>query len=309
MDEKEVNESFPKQEPSLDSDDEWKDVETPATEVEPTGSSPPISGTEVNNSDGPSKVTTDDDTAPDKTGTTRILCFVIGFLVVAAVVITAVLLSYDGNSKSEPAAVIPSTPVAPTSPVAAPVASSPVSSPTVPSPTQLATSSPTLSPTASPTIDLASKVVDFLAANQVVVNGLDPSATLAVAVLANETSGVLDPASASKIIQRFALLTVDFAIRASGPSDVIATNAPVDENSTATTAPVDANTTATTAPGDGNSTGGFFQVNASNPDTGDTTGSDGSFFDVGGQGAPGAFGGMRRRLQTNVDECLWAGVT
>lgn len=318
MDDREGKESVPEPEKAVDSptvEDESKDVETPKMQDEADVSDSPVGATEGNKSDLACKFATDEETAPDKkmSGSRKIMCFVIGFLVIVAVVITAVLLSYDGE-KSQPAAVIPSTPVAPTPPeeespvaVPAPVGTppvSPVAEPTSPSPTQLASNSPTLAPTASPTIDLAGKVVDFLAANQVVVNELDPSATLAVAVLANETAGVLDPASASKIIQRFALLTVDFAIRATNPSDVTATGtpAPVDGNATATTAP-----TATAAPVDGNSTGGgFFEVD---PNQGNgTDGSGGTFFDAGSQAFADAFGGMRH-LQTNVDECLWTGVT
>jgi hypothetical protein len=316
MDEREENKPVSKSEQPLEPEDESKDVETPVMKGDRDVSSPTGNGNEGTKSDVALKFATDEETAPEKSriGTSKILCFVIGFLVVVAVVITAVLLSYDGK-KSEPAAVIPSTPSAPTSSGnsgSTPVATPPASPGASPSPTQLASSSPTSFPTASPTIDLTAKVVDFLASNQVVVNEQNPSAQLAVAVLANETSGVLDSTSAPKIIQRFALLTVDFAIRAaSNTSDIPSsgTMAPVDENSTATTtAPVDGNATA--APVDGNSTGGFFQVNTTDPGAGTTApdaGTGGTFFTP--ASTPGAFGGFRN-LQTNgEDECLWTGVT
>ncbi len=341
--------SLPEEAMTPQEKDNDKQIETPYTQGSPEACSPEMEGVK---SDLACKFANEEDAPPKSkyNRTTKIMCFCVGFLMVAAVVITAVLLTYDGTEskninqfendaeKSPIAPIAPSPPVAapvapifsqpmapvatPTSPVATPTA--PVGTPTAPNPTASPTLNPTALPTPTPSVSVQSRIVEFLATNQVVVNSQDPSSNMAITVLAEEL-GDLETVDPSKVIQRFAILTVDFALRASGRVDAPAPDidTPVDGNTA--DAPIGGNTTggfldatdgdATDVPlGDGNATGGFFDTTngddtaTTNPSTTDTDQGNGGFFDAGSDSFADAFGGMRR-LELSMDECLWDGVT
>jgi hypothetical protein len=242
----------------------------------------------------------DHEPAPPKyKRSTKIFCFSVCVLLIAAAIVVAVLLTYDGKETSkdrDEAIVAPTTPTttvpgAPTTPQGAPTLAPAGSQPIFVQPTPSASEPSgsvapvapltTSSPTSTPTADLGSQIVDLFLQNGVVVAETDTASTLAVDFLAEELAGgFLDMSDAEKLIQRFAVLTLDLAMQGDqsdpsfGEGDLSANGTMVDD----TTAKVD------TSIGMG---GGFV----------------------------GQFEGVRNLQESislgrpNLDECSWAGVT
>lgn len=134
----------------------------------------------------------------------------------------------------EPVAPVPPTP-APTAPTLAPVVptlaptGTPTSSPTK-TPTTSPTANPTASPTAAPTVDLRTELLDFLFTQNVFVSDQDranPSSLAATwmaeeaRVNGQESMLTSDP---EKVVQRFALLTLDFGLQGAVPEQENDTN-------------------------------------------------------------------------------------
>jgi hypothetical protein len=164
--------------------------------------------------------------APKVGRSTKLLFITVSILLVVAVVIVSVLLTYDGNEESksrDKSVAVPNS--APTSapaaspsqpivalPTAAPQAVSiPTSSPTATGPTASPTTS---SPSSSPSADLRTLLVDFLVQNGVVLSESDLDTSQAVEFLVDEAAQTfLDTSDPEKLVQRYAMATLDYALR------------------------------------------------------------------------------------------------
>lgn len=247
---------------------------------------------------------------------TKILCGTIGLLVVAAVVVVVVLMTYDGRSSSSSSAQnndnggdglisVPTSlpPVAPSQPIfasptvaPAPIAPAPTAAPTSPSPTVAPTTS---APSATPTEDIRAELLNFFFDNGVVVSEENTAGSLAVSFLAEEAASenALDLSTPEKIIQRYALVTLEYSLRGAAET----TDAPTPNFVPLPEPEPD-------APLDGDADFFANETSVENPTESDgATGMGGGFL--------GQFGGARK-LQSlvalgrpGVDECFWVGVT
>jgi hypothetical protein len=165
--------------------------------------------------------------APKAKRSTKILVVTVSMIVLVAVVVVAVLLTYDGNKgskNSDEAAAAPSStpPVAPSPPIfgvptampAPQAGSEPTSSQitTMPTPVPIA-----LDPTPVPSVSARTQMANFLSVNGVVVDETNPASSQALTFLVDEAA-LVDSSDPEKLIQRYALSTLDYGLRAEADS-------------------------------------------------------------------------------------------
>ena len=157
--------------------------------------------------------------APKAKRSTKILIVTVSIIVLVAVVVVAVLLTYDGNKSSknrDEAVAAPSStpPVAPSQPIFGVPTPMPGSDPTSSQITTIPTPVPIiLDPTPAPSASARTQLVSFLSVNGVVVDETNAASSQALTFLVDEET-LVDSSDPEKLIQRYALSTLDYGLRA-----------------------------------------------------------------------------------------------